>query len=178
MLVALILMMVGLVIVVAWLVWPERPKDLTLHLKFVRNEIVDGVPKLLFRVEGADKYEIMISRVYYVNAHDRGEIPLSTFLPKEKSERQFYADPPLYSGWNLQADVYVGRVDKKFSQHLSNFWWVMKKTWKDRNKTKSSMFSLAKLYWQHHRMLEFTTLSEQKIGNEPIKNHTAIQSSR
>ena len=51
---------------VGWVIWPERAPNVRLRLKVVRNEIVDGNQRILFRVEGAELYEVYTTDSWYV----------------------------------------------------------------------------------------------------------------
>lgn len=167
--------MVGLVVVVAWSVWPERHKDLTLRLKFVRSEVVDGKPKLLFKVEGAEQYEVFINGFWYVHGDDHSTplIPNISLLPDYLlKRRQFYADPPRYSPyyppstpndqtWKMRCNAQVLVDDRK----LSKLWWVAKNTWTLRQESHNSIVYVAKYLWRNSPR---RNISEQTITSELI----------
>lgn len=174
-LIALIVIVVGLLVGLAWLVWPESPpKDPTLRLKFVKSEVVDGKTKLLFRVEGAEKYAILIRGFRYLHDNDQPE-PLTLTVPVFTSlnrEREFYADPPQYSplnveGWKLQANVSVMRSD----HNLYALYGVIRYTWHIQKQSGSSVFSAAKLLWDYPTH----SVSEQTITSEVLTNVPLIQ---
>jgi lipopolysaccharide export system protein LptC len=167
-LIALIVIVVGVLIGVAWLMWPEpTPKNLT--LKCVRSEVVDGKNKLLFRVEGAERYAIFIKSFLYLHGNAQPVFQGSTFslYGYLETNRQFYADPPSYShnndqGWTMQANVCVVSKDKS----LSKLCWVIRTTWSLRKRSPLSMFSIAKSLWKGPTIV----ISEQIITSEVITN--------
>jgi hypothetical protein len=168
-LIALLVIIVGLLIGVAWLVWPERPKDLTLRLKFV-SEVVDGP---LFRIEGADKYEIFVKGYAYVQANappfSTNSIEFSFQNPPFRS-REIHADDLQANsviskeGWQMQADVMVLVPDDKFTTACD----VIKDTWRMRKRIKTSIFSTAKFLWTGYPHMH--VISEQIITSEVITN--------
>jgi hypothetical protein len=86
---ALIGVAVGVVVAVAWLVWPDRsPKNLKLRLKFLRTEVVDGKTKVLFEVQGAERYEFHVVAFVYFHRNDGFSV---NYVAKG---RIVYTEPP------------------------------------------------------------------------------------
>jgi len=158
---------------VVWIVWPARHKDLTLRLRFIRSEVVNGQTKLLFRVEGAEQYQIFIKGFLYIRGNDQPvqRYPFSLHNYQQIG-RQFYADPPLYShnndqGWKMQAGVSVVAQDKS----LTRLYDVIKTSWLFHKNQPLPIFSLAKVLWK----LPTPPMSEQVITSDLITNCPVIQ---
>jgi hypothetical protein len=174
-LIALFVIIVGVLAGLAWLVWPESPpKNLTLRLKFVRSEVVVGNTKLLFRVEGADKYEILIQGCRYVSSNylppSDGREPADTLFDPFYfyTAREFHVDQPKSSPFNdegskLQAIVCVVVHESKFSKLRR----VAKDALAFRKPFGFPFFSLAKFLWQSN---ERHCISHQVITSDVVTN--------
>jgi hypothetical protein len=170
---------IGIIVVLllglAWFLWLERPKDLTLRLKVVRNEVVDGRSRFLLRVEGARPYEVDITSLRYLRGQDPSP-PYGTFsLHYYSSAREFFVDTPQYysswgnQAWKLQADVVVLAPEKTLSKVNR----VIKDTWRlpkglpKYGSTPRSRLALAKYLWQLNPK---TVISKQVVTSELITN--------
>src|SRR5262249_5645740 len=152
--IALIVILVGVLVGLAWLVWPEpSPKNLKLRLKFLRTELVDGKTKVLFEVQGAEKYEIdLVAFIYFHRNHG---LPVN-FVFKN---RIVYTEPPQHDpeapqhwteasflndqGWKVRADLEIILHESKFLKLPM----VIKDTWEFR-RSGGSLFSIAKELWR------------------------------
>jgi hypothetical protein len=171
-LIALIVIIVGVLVGLAWLVWPGT--DLTLRLKLVRTGIEDGKTGVLFRVEGAEQYELHIENFRYL----LGRKPASSLpsLTLDLGTREFWATaaPEYYAdvgdqGWQVQASVFViGPAKKNIRKAL----WAIRNAWPEyrfwrRTAKPVSFLSLAKSRWNYNGNL---ILSRQTITSELITN--------
>lgn len=163
---------------VVWIVWPEQPKDLTLHLKFVKSEVVDGKMQFWFRVEGAKKYEIYILSFNYIRGDAKPSPDLLDPVVGDMSlqpliiGREFYAPHPRYSplltnyeGCRLEADI---SIVKAHESKLSKVRRVITDTWKYR-KQMGGTLSTAKINWQLHppQLISRQTITSDVITNIP-----------
>jgi hypothetical protein len=120
--------MVGL----AWLVGPGTSKDLTLRLKLVKTGIEDGTP-VLFRVEGAEPYEVHIKTLRYLLGQKHvSSLPSFTL---DLGAREFWSAPATEyyadvgdQGWQLEANVYVVVPEKNNIGKVSR---VLKDAWRE-----------------------------------------------
>jgi hypothetical protein len=95
---------------VSWLLWPGP--ELTLRLKLVRTGIEDGKTAVLFRIEGAEQYELHIKNFrYLIGRKPASRLPAFTL---DLVAREFWATaaPEYYAdvgeqGWQVQASVFV-----------------------------------------------------------------------
>jgi hypothetical protein len=167
-LITLIVIMVGVLGCSLWLMLAGRPKDLNLRLKFVRSEVVDGKSKLLFRLEGADQYDIYIKGFFYLHGNNP-QIRTLVALNGQNT-RQFYADPLSLSEnsdpiTNLKAGVFVSVLDRNFSRG----YWAIKDSWSLRKERKLPMFSLAKSLWKRPlRAVYDGIITSDVITNAPL----------
>lgn len=125
---ALIGVAVAVLVVVGWLKWPERPKDLTIHLKCLGNQVWPAGKTLeskllfltqtrtfLFRLQGADGYDVFIvpGSVYVCGEVRPRTVDLHKVELQVYSEREFFLEPRQYYSfasnqtWKLQADIVV-----------------------------------------------------------------------
>ena len=171
---ALIGVAVAVLVGVGWLVWPDRTQDLGLRLKIVRYAVQDGTPGVLFRVEGAENYEILVTGYSFCPG---GNSPHSTFgIHNYTAGREFFvSDPQSYmdvgdKGWRLQADAWVlPSHQSKFSKLVA----VTRDAWRARNAgydtIHPSFFSTAKFFWNANsrHILSQQTLTSELITNTP-----------
>jgi hypothetical protein len=185
-LIALLVIIVGVLVGLDWLVWPEPPpKDLALRLEFVRGEVVDGNNKLLFRIAGADECEISITGLLYLNGPDcppsretfdtlstikysilstNNSYLLITNIHYMNASKEFYADPPLYSPYHAQVKLNAAVLIFLPETTLNRISRVMKDTWRLRRRNPTRLTSTVKMYWQARRA------TEQKITSDVIIN--------
>lgn len=174
-LIALILIMTGLVVVIAVLVWPQKP-GLTLRLKILRTGIENGQPGVLFHIEGAEQYPLYVQSFSYLlgkNAASR-DATFSIFSPAREfwvtAPSEYYADLR-DQGWKVQADVLLFAPEKN---DIGKFFRVMRDAWRyshmrgPRPSNPPSFFSTAKFLWQANRQISYKrTPISQMITNTP-----------
>jgi hypothetical protein len=136
----------------------------------VRHDLQGGKPGVIFRVEGAERYEILVTSYYFLPAHNssQGTLGLHNYTPG----REFFVDGPQYhigdEGWRLKADVLVLTSNRsKFSKIVA----VTKDTWRARSvgydSVHPSFLSTAKFFWQADST---RILSEQTLTSDVITN--------
>ncbi len=176
--IALIVMLVGVLVGLAWLVWPEpSPKNLKLRLKFLRTELVDGKTKVLFEVQGAERYEIHLVAFIYFYRNDGFSVshvfknrivytePPQHYpeAPQHWTEASFLND----QGWKVRADLEIILHKSKFFKLPR----VIKDTWEFRH-SGGSLFSIAKEFWRGVDSRQVIDV----YASDVITNASAIQS--
>lgn len=120
-LITLIVILAGILFVAAWLVWPEpTPKDINLRLKFVGSGDLGGKAFGLFRVEGAERYDIIVKSYRCIRGTNVSPVNPAFACENFQMFRIFRVENQelINHGWQLQASVAVVEPEREVRQFL------------------------------------------------------------